>query len=124
MTNKDKYLKDGVSVYELASELYEFTNDIEEKHKYLKGMIQDFFNTPIPPTLTEDERVILRNINRINYQFIGRRNEFSARLYLAYIDKGEKKIEEEMTFTYAFNQDHLFQFIKERRRIRDKGVIE
>lgn len=119
MTNAKKYLKDGVSVYELASELYEFTNDIEEKHKYLKGMMQDFFNTSIPPTLTEDERVILRNIDK-RYKYLYRNNKGQLRI----TDFSYKEQPEKCGWDIFWGFDHLFQFVLERRRIRDKGVIK
>lgn len=58
------------------------------------------------PTLTEDERVILRNINK-NFRYISRDD---SDLFISI-----KRHNEEEEFFYAFN--HLFQFIKERRRI-------
>ena len=126
MTNAEYFLKDKNLQTKLCNEIGRLVDNTPKGYScelstFIK--LDKFFDKEITPTLTEDERVILRNINKINYQFIGRRNEPAERLYLAYIDKGEKKIEEEMTFTYAFNQDHLFQFIKERRRIQDKRII-
>ena len=60
------------------------------------------------PHLTEDERVILRNIDQSNFKTIGR-NKFS--LYLGYAHEEEK----DCFINYLYHS--LFQFIKERRRI-------
>ena len=62
MTNADKYLKDGVDVGEFANEILE---------AYMKGSNNEsvfvtttrFLKSEVKPTLTEDEKVILRNID-------------------------------------------------------------
>lgn len=60
------------------------------------------------PTLTEDERVILRNVSK-DYQYIERDDEC---LWVRGIDKDDF-----YNTCYFKCFDHLFQFIKERRRI-------
>lgn len=69
MTNADKYLKDGVSAEEFARIILEDTifNPTQED-------IIAFLNKPCKPTLTEDERVILRNIDENEYQKIARQD--------------------------------------------------
>ena len=48
MTNKEYYLNDTDTnkIYQLANEIYKFTNDIGNKNENLKGMIIDFFMSP------------------------------------------------------------------------------
>ncbi|MBO7695807.1 MAG: hypothetical protein J6T10_24515 [Methanobrevibacter sp.] len=112
MTNADKYLRDGVSVEELAKAIYNYYYNDDRK---LVESINHFFNAPVQPTLTEDEKVILRNIGKI-YKYIFRvaNNE----LYLCtikgmrYYDEDDREIGHDF-LCYS----HLFQFIKERRRI-------
>ena len=107
MTNAEKYNLTREQTKELCYEIARFCNETVQA-----GMIMDFFNTPIKPTLTEDERVILRNIkdgiDTIMSVTICRNN---GELYIE-IPSTQEKIE-----LYMFN--HLFQFIKERRGIRD-----
>ena len=111
MTNAEKYLKDGIDLGELASELTEFINESEN---LLEDDIVYFFRGRTKPTLTEDERVILRNIRE--YNKIGR--DETNDLYIVFDFKGEYRKK------YYLNMfRHLFLFIKERRRIRDKGII-
>ena len=118
MTIKDKYLKDNVNIELLADTLTDyFEENVEElkqaQDDHLINALYDntikYFNTKIIPTLTNDERVILRNIDK-RYKRIGR-------------DSGDIQFCEELEYigawhnVYEFN--HLFQFIKERRRIRN-----
>lgn len=105
MTNADKYLKDGVDVYELIRAMTEF---------YMSGYSYNdnltyFFNHKAKPTLTEDEKVILRHINTINIDRIGRHDCGD----LILLSKGGGFY----LMTTYFNFDGLFQFIKPRRRI-------
>ena len=101
MTNKDKYLKDNVSVEELAKTMIE-----DNIFDFTEEDIIAFFNKNITPTLTEDERVILRNIDNYRYEKIKR---VKGILVLFNVFTREN---EETPFA-----DNLFQFIKERRRI-------
>lgn len=104
MTNAEKYLK-GITPYEFAREygLYYYN--------YERGMygspadkIGRFLKAEVKPTLTEDERVILKNME--NATHIKRDNG------IKYIDKDEY-----IRTYYELPYSHLFQFIKERRRI-------
>jgi len=87
MTNAERYLKDGVV-----------------------QNIDDFFKQQAKPTLTEDEKVVLRNIKK-DYKYIGKIKFLGVEVL--YVSQKEKA--EDFTTLSAF--DHLFQFIKERRRI-------
>ena len=115
MTNADKYLKDGANVEELAEKLGDdlfTTYKIEEGVSLLgiTGHIKIFLKAEATPTLTEDERVILRNIELNRYNKIGRK--LGGALYL----KETTSVMLDSTFDDFFNSS-LFQFIKERRRI-------
>lgn len=120
MTNAEKYLKDGEDVDELVKELEDYI-DKKYKEEYewfhnvpLYRYLNDFFNIdlnkPIKPTLTEDERVILRNIDLRNFKAIGRKDDY---LYLRYTDYcydyGETDVKT-LTFWYMYHD--LFKFIK------------
>ena len=102
MTNKDKFLKDGVSVEEFIQKL---TNHINKTQKSTYEKIKEFLEQPAQ-ILTEDERVILSNIDTFIVERIGRNKE--SHLYL-WIGKENKHI--------FVGFDKLFQFIRERRRI-------
>ena len=67
------------------------------------------------PSITQDEKIILRNISD-QYDRVGRK--LGGALYL----KMSEKNEIDSTFEDFFG--NLFQFIKERRRIRDSRTIE
>ena len=101
MTNAEKYLKDGVSIEEFARIILEETTFDPRQEDIIA-----FLNKPYKLTLTEDERVILRNIK--DFIVIGRRED--GRLYC--------DCETGKGLGYFFDfYSHLFQFIKERRRI-------
>lgn len=114
MTNQEKYLKDGVDIEEL-------TDIFEDWHKTHLNVVSygealfRFLQVEVKPTLTEDERVILRNINTNVYDVIGRDSGFD--LYIAgKVDwKGNKVSTRD--YIEQFLKDDVFQFIKERRRI-------
>lgn len=102
MTNADYYLKEGVDIGELARNLGFFLeNTIEFSWQ---DSIVDYFKQNAKPTLTEDERVILRNIN-CRYNRIRKVKE-PDHLQLQIFDKYDKVWE-----IFTFN--HLFQFIKD-----------
>lgn len=108
MTNADKYLKDEVSVEELARELEKWYFKIERRQEKPYNLIADFMRTTITPTLTEDERVILRNI------------AYDSEYKYIYRSLGMLYLSENKTLTCVDRlpgMHHLFQFIKERRRI-------
>ena len=115
MTNKDKYLKDNVSVEEFAKSIAKYLY-IDKEFLYSQNdytKIKEWTKNKIMPTLTEDERVILRNIDKA-YRYI-HREYGNLRVSLE-----EKGLESESFDMY----DSLFQFIKERRRIRDKEIVK
>lgn len=60
MTNAEKYLKDGVDIEQLARNLGFFLENTIEFG--WQDSIVNYFKQKTKPTLTEDERVILRNI--------------------------------------------------------------
>lgn len=102
MTNAEYYLKEEADTTQLADELYHTFNDIENKFPYVKGMIMDFFNFKRQPTLTEDERAILRYVDN-RYTHIERNDG----LFL--IDYETEHLPIQLSFEMY---SHLFQFIK------------
>lgn len=104
MTNKDKYLKEEITEEDIEQLAKDIGTFYENNIGLLPIAVQQFFNELQKPTLTEDERVILKNI-----------------------DNGFTKIRREHGELYSYNKftgseydvpfNHLFQFIKERRRI-------
>jgi hypothetical protein len=114
MTNAQKYLKDGVDIREFVNEYADYY--VEETVKgpvVIRVNLKKFLEEQVQPTLTEDERVILRNIK--NYNFIAR-------------DRGNDLYVSNKTGIHSeyigglFGS--LFQFIKERRRISYRGVVK
>ena len=107
MTNAEKYLKDGVVAKELwkTFQVYYYKNKDEESD--VEKAFRNFFEEKTKPQLTEDERVILRNICFTPLKdFYIERNHGTLKLH--------NRVDELYDF---FAYDHLFQFIKERRRI-------
>lgn len=108
MTNADKYLKEGISARKLFIEFKRY--GIRHKCYLETDEFEEFMQEEVKPTLTEDERVILRNIAN-GFVRVGK-DEWSKNFY------AKRKIVEnaaDYEFLTCFN--HLFQFIKERRRI-------
>ena len=108
MTNADKYLRDGVDVEEFVSKFEEYYDTKAENYIGTKiDFLKAFLREPTKPTLTEDEKVILRNIDK-EIQYITR--DKSGYLYIT-----------EHSFSVValpFSiYNHLFQFIQPRRRI-------
>jgi len=105
MTNSEKYLKDGVDIEELATKIIEY--GVFGDTATWKQAIIEFMNKSAKPTLTEDEQVILRNIQLYTGHTITIRRARDSHLYISggcgLIDFGE--------------YNHLFQFIQPRRRI-------
>ena len=109
MTNGEKYLKDGVDVEELAHEImrYELKEVVMMYPEKDADRIARFFEEQVKPTLSEDEKVILRNIDKGNYDRIGVLDDC---LYI----KGDFDCDKDI-FHYMYHG--LFKFIQERRRI-------
>ena len=106
MTNADKYNLTREQAKELCYEIATFCNGTVQV-----GMIMDFFYCPLQPTLTEDERVILRNIDK-NFKYIARVNK---QIQVCTVKTSNRGLPCDSGYLFTFN--HLFQFIKERRRI-------
>lgn len=105
MTNAEKYLKDGVDgIRPLLDKCREIGAIDSGREFRIDQMLRD----QATPTLTEDERVILRNIAYDSeYKYIYRS------LGMLYLSENEK-----LTCVDRLPaMHHLFQFIKERRRI-------
>ena len=108
LTNAEKYLKDNVSINELIKEIADYKPKLETSDNVYAKM-QEFFDQEATPTLTEDERVILKFIDG-EYTHIQRADG----LWLIHYE------DEYTVHQVSFEMySHLFQFIKERRRIRD-----
>lgn len=107
MTNAEKYLKDGVDIGQLAREITELSWSNDD---CLEDNITLYFRQQAKPTLTEDERVILRNIDK-HFTLIKREKETGN----IFVQSDSVVSESDWDFIVPFN--HLFQFIKERRRI-------
>lgn len=112
MTNADKYLKDGVSVEEFRNAVFSSSYvDTFETYKYIgNSSLYCFLKEHAKPTLTEDERVILRNLEN-TYKYITRKEQGLS------IYEKEPLIGNRVGINTYLPYDHLFQFIKERRRI-------
>lgn len=118
MTNKDKFLKDGVSVEEFCKGFYQY---LVSKDKISFGYdksnvgayLQNFLNEKVKPTLTEEERVILDNIQP-RYDAIGRSDK--SLYVIAYNSK-------ELFWIYKLFSNHLFQFIKEGEEYSIKELL-
>lgn len=97
MTNAEKYLKDGVDIGQLAREITELSWSNDD---CLEDNITLYFRRQVKLTLTEDERVILRNIP-IEYTII-RRNEWCDLEF----------VREDRAYRSCYLLSHLFHFIK------------
>ena len=107
MTNAEAYIGDEDLIDQFIDEFNKFAckKDCDLEYHGLKERLVEFFKQERTPTLTDDERVILRNIK--NNKAIGRDKDNC--LYFG--SKGDGRFFIDSTF------GHLFQFIKERRRI-------
>lgn len=117
MTNAKKYLKDGVDEVAFAGELADlFLSKMEEKYPYAVGTFIDYFHDLAEPQLTEDERVILKNIDK-KYKYIGRmEGKTIGQFYIK---------NEEEDFKHCFCMyNHLFQFIKFGEEYKIEELIE
>jgi hypothetical protein len=125
MTNGDKFIKDGSSIEEFKMNFCRYLS-INGYDTSTVGNVcfalERFLEQSIKPTLTEDERVILRNIKG-NPKYIARQKGYGLMAY----DKAKR--EGKTGWSYDNGRElhsfsHLFQFIKERRRIRNSRTIE
>lgn len=104
MTNQEKYGLTNEQVKRLSCEIDDFV--MEQCAGSLSHLIEMFFREQVKPTLTEDEKVILRNVDEM-YITIGR--------YEDGILEFNRSDGHYSNSCYPLN--HLFQFIKPRRRI-------
>lgn len=114
MTNGEKYLKDGVSEYDFLNFVFNEGNigwNGEEDYCYIKKLdLLHLLQQPLKPTITEDEKVILRKILK-ELKYIGRRgDEKHSFLYVC------EKPRQPQDY-YALMFEDVFDFIKPRRRI-------
>lgn len=117
LTNKDKYLKDGVDIEEFIRDITDNIGIVVTTSDITKPIgisiyaddFKKFLNTALKPTLTEDEKVILRNIDK-EYAYIERVNDGTLRV-------NDKSTSEQIIWRSTYPHNHLFQFIKPRRRI-------
>lgn len=109
MTNAKKYLKDDVNLEEFAKSIVGrfFGEDSFSANDYIR--IKNWSEENTKPTLSEDERVILRNLD--GYTKIGRTEKDVAGYTDVYIEY------ENACESLSMFKSNLFQFIKERRRI-------
>ena len=107
MTNGEKYLKDGVDRVTFMQAFRSWYFNIERMAEPVDMTIEDFLRAKIKPTLTEDEKVILREADK-EYRRI-RRNE-SGDLYIG-VD-------------YFGMYNHLFQFIKPGEKYKISDLLE
>ena len=105
MTNADKYLKDGVK--------NEFIKEVNSEMDLYGGQfnVEKFLSYEIKPTLTEDEKVILRNLPK-DADSIGRDSD--GELEIKMINQNNCN---DFGYDWFGWYDKLFQFIQPRRRI-------
>lgn len=119
MTNAELYIGDEDLIDQFIDEFNKFAckQDWDLEHHYLKERLAEFFKQDRTPTLTEDERVILRNIRNDEFcKCIGRGDslrENTPTNYNLYLRGND----ESKAYAIGTIYNHLFQFIKERRRI-------
>ncbi len=101
MTNAEYFLKDEVSAREFREKLAQFIFEEVGFYEGTEEAIGDFLDMIKKPTLTEVERVILKNVEKkyVTVRRIG---------WNIQVDTEDK---EEFACICAFN--HLFKFIKE-----------
>ena len=117
MTNADKYLKDGVDVIDFTCKFANYLHNhqgelLSHNKKAPREQLYEFLASKVKPTLSEEEKVILRNLPK-KYEFIGRNNH--SILQLSKISKIKEDCYCDEEIDELFN--HLFQFIQPRRRI-------
>ena len=109
MTNAEKYLKEGTDIKEFSRNMFNYLVNRDEP---LKIKIENYLQEDIKPTLTEDERVILRNIPKEYIKI--RRNDWQEIEF----------VQEDCKYRTCYLLSHLFKFIKARRRILNRGVVK
>ena len=111
MTNAEKL---NVNVREFLQRFSNWYYKQERQIKNVDTLVAEFLQEQVKPTLTEDERVILRNIDK-EYTKIERKVTNM---------RGNLAIKTESDNWDWLPCNHLFQFIKERRKIFYWGTFE
>lgn len=113
MTNGEKFLKDGISAREFREKLAQFIfyelGLYAGTEEAIDEVIGDFLDMIEKPTLTEDERVILRNI-KDKPRYIAREKDYRLMAYDKVEKDGTSRSYENGKEMSSFS--HLFQFIK------------
>lgn len=122
MTNAEKYLKEEINVDELIEEIVDYIDKkYKEEYEWFHSVplfryLNDFFNIDlnktIKPELTEDEKVILRNIPK-EYTTI-RRNKWYE---IEFVRDNEM-------YRQSMLLSHLFKFIKEDEEYSIKELLK
>lgn len=104
----NKFLKDDVSIEEFANEFEKFCMMLKDQGILMthKQEMQEFLNCKLESKLTDDERIILKNIDK-RYKYIGR-TDYNARTQYLFVnvEDGWKP------HTMEEFKDDLFNFIK------------
>ena len=115
MTKLEKYFKDDITPNEAYDLLFEFVGyisllNVDSQDERIKtyDKVMNFLNQEVKPTLTEDEKVILRNIDDTKHEGLMIKRCKNENLIVYNGGNWAWQID-------IFN--HLFQFIKPRRRI-------
>lgn len=114
MTNAEKYLKDKNYTKDFVSDYMIYCVRKKQDSVNLESLSL-FFREEAKPTLTEDERVVLKNIDK---KFIKIGRDASNTIYFIFDEFTGMKAK-----YYANIFDNIFQFIKERRRIQNKRIV-
>ncbi|MBO7695806.1 MAG: hypothetical protein J6T10_24510 [Methanobrevibacter sp.] len=118
MTNADKYNLTKEQIKEIAQEIDIIYQNDEDVANVEQATIV-FFNKPAKPTLTEEERVILKVLQKFHFNYIlGRKN---TTLY-GY-DKFEEDGERHITNIPSIRIQQLFQFIKNGEEYEIKELL-
>ena len=117
MTNAEMFLKEEQFMFDISKGIAEVIcyDDMEHSKEITEKEIRNWFTSNIKPTLTEDERIILKNMqnSRYGYTHIARSQADSEGKSDLYIFNDNDKVVCDNILCF----DHLFQFIKERRKI-------
>ena len=117
MTNAEKFLKDGVSEYDFVDFVFNEGNirlDAKEDCTYIGALdLLHLLQQQADPILTEDGRVILRNmIIGVEIETIGR--DMQGNLFV---------LNKDNSIEYITVYNHLFHFIRPRRKILNRRII-
>ena len=125
MTNADKYLKNETDIFDIAKGItericswddFEYSKDLVFKE--VKVFFTDTFKDE-KPTLTQDERIILENLNTEEWKAIYRTIHGDLELHTRVCDADETC---GWTAFYEFN--HLFKFIENNEQYSIKELLE